>query len=145
MKKTALSLAATSLMVTGMLAPAASAVTTTTETTASATTTATTQSYETSVLYYTVKQGDSLSSIAKRYNVSGGYLRLAQMNGISSPYIIKVGQELKVPMAVYVVQPGEGWYAISRNTGVPVSTLYSLNPEAATQTLHPYQIISLPA
>ncbi|MFT4021840.1 MAG: peptidoglycan DD-metalloendopeptidase family protein [Acinetobacter sp.] len=44
--------------------------------------------------YYTVRSGDTLSSIAARYGLN--YLTIAQMNGIAPPYVIYVNQSLKL-------------------------------------------------
>ena len=44
--------------------------------------------------YYTVRSGDTLSLIGARYGLN--YLSLADMNGISSPYVIYVGQSLRL-------------------------------------------------
>lgn len=44
--------------------------------------------------YYTVRSGDTLSLIGARYGLS--YLSIADMNGISSPYVIYVGQSLRL-------------------------------------------------
>lgn len=44
---------------------------------------------------YTVKSGDTLSSIAKKYNTT--YQSLAKHNGITNPNIIHVGQKIKIP------------------------------------------------
>lgn len=43
---------------------------------------------------YTVKKGDTLSKIGKKYNVK--WTDIAKDNGIKFPYIIKVGQKLKI-------------------------------------------------
>lgn len=61
-----------------------------------------------------------------------------------SPYIIKVGQTIRVPYAVYVVQPGERWYAVARNTGVSLKDLLTANNSTIDTPLYPYQILSLP-
>ena len=45
-------------------------------------------------VYYTVKGGDTLSKIASRYGTT--YQKIAQMNGISNPNRIYVGQRLRV-------------------------------------------------
>lgn len=47
-----------------------------------------------SAVYYTVKYGDTLSSIASKYGTS--YTKLAQMNNISDPNKIYVGQKIRV-------------------------------------------------
>jgi LysM repeat protein len=46
---------------------------------------------------YTVKRGDTLSAIARRYRVKGGWKALAQLNGLSNPNKLKVGQVLRLP------------------------------------------------
>ena len=50
-----------------------------------------------SVQTYTVKSGDTLSGIASKFGVVGGYMALAQYNGISNPNAISVGQVIKIP------------------------------------------------
>lgn len=47
-----------------------------------------------SAQYYTVQNGDTLSSIASRYGTS--YQKVAQLNGLSNPNLIYVGQRLRV-------------------------------------------------
>lgn len=48
----------------------------------------------TSATYYTVKSGDTLSGIASKYGTT--YQKLAQMNGISNPNKIYIGQKIRV-------------------------------------------------
>lgn len=48
---------------------------------------------------YTVVSGDTLSAIATRFNVSGGYQALANYNGIANPNLIYVGQKITIPGA----------------------------------------------
>ena len=49
-------------------------------------------------LTYTVKSGDTLSKIAKRfYGDANHYHQIAAANGIANPDRIDVGQELKLP------------------------------------------------
>lgn len=45
---------------------------------------------------YTVKSGDTLSGIAKKYGTT--YQALAAYNGISNPNVISVGQKIKIPV-----------------------------------------------
>jgi LysM repeat protein len=48
---------------------------------------------------YTVHSGDNLSKIAKRfYGSANKYTGIAQANGISNPDLIRVGQELSLPV-----------------------------------------------
>lgn len=48
----------------------------------------------TTVYYYTVKKGDTLSAIAKKYGTT--YKKIAEYNNIADPNVIKVGQKLKI-------------------------------------------------
>jgi LysM repeat protein len=52
---------------------------------------------------YIVQRGDTLSSIALRYGVS--LWSIAQVNGISNPSLIYVGQELRIPSGNEPVTP----------------------------------------
>lgn len=45
---------------------------------------------------YTVVKGDTLSKIARENNIAGGYKTLAELNNIRFPYLIRVGQELRL-------------------------------------------------
>ena len=46
-------------------------------------------------LAYVVKKGDTLFNLSQRYELS--WQTLAQINNLQEPYILKVGQKLKVP------------------------------------------------
>lgn len=48
----------------------------------------------TSAVYYTVKSGDTLSAIASKYGTT--YQKIAQINGISNPNKIYIGQKIRV-------------------------------------------------
>ena len=54
-----------------------------------------TQETKPSYTVYTVKSGDTLSGIAKRYNTT--YQALAQYNHIADPNKIYIGQQIKIP------------------------------------------------
>ena len=45
-------------------------------------------------VYYVVKKGDTLSTIAKKYNTT--YQAIAKLNGLADPNKIRVGQKLKI-------------------------------------------------
>lgn len=64
--------------------------------------------------------------------------------------MIRIGQTLLLPTtsttttpATYTVLPGQGWYAVSRATGVPVAQLLSLNGATLTTEIHPGQRLRL--
>ena len=44
-----------------------------------------------------VSSGETLASIAKDYNVKGGYKALVAYNGMANPRLIHVGQEIAIP------------------------------------------------
>jgi len=49
---------------------------------------------------YVVKSGDNLSNISKSfYGTANEYNKMAQANGLASPDLIRVGQQLKIPAA----------------------------------------------
>ncbi|MHA6763898.1 L,D-transpeptidase family protein [Streptacidiphilus sp. PAMC 29251] len=56
----------------------------------------------TPVSSYTVKSGDSLSGIAAKEHVPGGYTALAKDNKIKPPYVIHPGEKLALPKGSYV-------------------------------------------
>jgi murein DD-endopeptidase MepM/ murein hydrolase activator NlpD len=80
---------------------------------------------------YTVKRGDTMSSIAARQHTT--VAALSQANGITNPNRIVIGQVLAIPdasggaTATVEVQPGETLTAIARRTGVPINTLIAAN------------------
>lgn len=77
---------------------------------------------------YVVKSGDSLWSIAKRYNISVDELKSA--NGLTSN-MLSIGQELVIPQTgeykTYIVKSGDSLYKIARDNNTSVNDLISLN------------------
>src|SRR3954452_13994595 len=83
---------------------------------------------------YTVRRGDTLSSIAARQHTT--VQALVQANGITNPDRIIEGQLLTVPdpasanaseVPMVAVQPGDTLTKISIRTGVPTATLIAAN------------------
>jgi LysM repeat protein len=62
---------------------------------------------ETLVSSYTVVSGDTLSGIAVKEHVPGGWSALAKYNKISSPYVIRTGEKLALPAGSYVLTPAK--------------------------------------
>lgn len=81
-----------------------------------------------------VNRGDTLYSIAKRYDVP---LRdLIERNNLTPPYTLRVGQILHLPANNYhVVAKGDTLYNISRRYDVNVNTLAQANGLQAPYTL----------
>ncbi|WP_063336327.1 glycoside hydrolase family 73 protein [Bacillus subtilis] len=80
---------------------------------------------------YTVKSGDTLTAIAKKYNTT--VKELAKVNGIKDVNLIRVGQVLKVSGAApsggtfYTVKAGDNLTKIGKKFGVSVKTLTTVN------------------
>lgn len=86
-------------------------------------------------IFYTVRPGDTLYQIARRWELPVESLIAA--NNLTSPNSIFVGQQLSVPPGVDVIRskPGDTVYQISQNFGVPASVIIQAN-----QLQHPYVI-----
>lgn len=97
---------------------------------------------------YTVRSGDTLSSIATKYNTT--YQALAQLNGISNPNLIGIGQVLKVngtvstPTAskVYTVQSGDTLSGIASKFGTTYQALAQINGISNPNAIYIGQVIT---
>lgn len=85
--------------------------------------------------YYTVQPGDTLYSIARRFNAD---LRtLIRYNQIPAPYVIYPGQQIFVPGVeapeppaggrIYIVQEGDTLYSIAERFNVGIDQIIRLN------------------
>ena len=95
--------------------------------------------------YYTVKKGDSLWSISKKFNISVDELKNAN-NLVSN--LISVGQNLIIPSLVneldeYIVKKGDTLYSIANKYNTSVDNLKSINKQI-TDALSIGQIIKIP-
>lgn len=73
---------------------------------------------------YTVKDGDSLFSIAAKHQFSIDKIR--EVNGVIDPTLVP-GQALIIPSTVYIVQPGDSLFEIAMMSFTPVETLRQAN------------------
>lgn len=79
---------------------------------------------------YIVKAGDSLYSIAKKYNTT--VLELKNINNLVSDNL-KIGQKIILPITTnnsnnyYIVKGGDTLYSIARKYNMPVQELMSIN------------------
>lgn len=80
------------------------------------------------VITYTVSRGDSLYSIAKRYNTSVS--NLMNINNLSDSTLM-IGQVLKIPYSsgagTYIVQKGDTLYSIAKKYQTTVDSIVSKN------------------
>lgn len=98
--------------------------------------------------YYTVKSGDSLWSIARKFGITVDELKNA--NNLSSN-LLSVGQNLIIPGKdldatgeEYVVKKGDSLYSIAKKHNTSVDNLKSIN-NIITDSLAIGQIIKLPS
>mgnify|MGYP005761004313 CR=1 FL=1 len=97
---------------------------------------------------YTVQKGDSLWSIAKRFNV--GVDEIKSANNLTSN-LINVGQKLVIPGAApsdqtnvtYVVQKGDSLWSIANANNTTVDEIANLN-DLDTNTIYVGQILQIP-
>lgn len=117
---------------------------------------------------YAVKSGDTLYSIAARYNSSVN--AIAQANGISNANLILTGQSINIPgadsnttnnnnnsnntnnndaagntssSASYTVVSGDTLYGIASKHGMTLASLVQLNNLNPAQVIFPGQVLSL--
>ncbi|MCW2277709.1 LysM peptidoglycan-binding domain-containing protein [Heliophilum fasciatum] len=93
-------------------------------------------------LTYVVEPGDSLLSIARKFNTTINNILL--FNRISNPNLIYVGQSVIVPLSppesiIYIVQMGDTLYSIAKRFGTRVDTLIAINYLTRPQLIYPGQ------
>ena len=97
---------------------------------------------------YTVQKGDSLWSIAKRFNV--GINEIKNANNLTSS-LISVGQQLVIPGAApsdqtnvtYVVQKGDSLWSIANANNTTVDEIANLN-DLGSNTIYVGQVLQIP-
>jgi LysM repeat protein len=96
---------------------------------------------------HTVRRGESLYSIARRYNTT--VAKLQQDNNLGSN-LIKPGQKLQIrpgsrkDLRRYQVQPGDTLGAIAERHNVGLSVLLRANGLSSRSTIYPGQWLAIP-
>ncbi|HEX7713374.1 MAG TPA: LysM peptidoglycan-binding domain-containing protein [Bacillota bacterium] len=99
---------------------------------------------------YLVQAGDSLYSIAQKYNVPFDVLYTANIG--LDPANLQIGQAVCIPQlpacpansVAYAIEPGDSYYTLSKVTGVPIHDLIIANPGIDPNNLQAGQVICLP-
>lgn len=100
--------------------------------------------------YHIVQKGESIWTIAKRYNMSA--MGLARLNGIGKPYVIHKGDKLQVAgpqssgsqFTTYTIQKGDTLWDISLKYDVSISELKRVNNISRHRSIKPGQTIQIP-
>lgn len=96
---------------------------------------------------YTVRWGDTLWAIAKRYGTTAA--KLAEVNHIRNPNLIYPGQVLRIPRQgapaelLYVVRPGDTLWAIAQRYHTTVSALAENNHIRNPALIYPGQVLHI--
>ena len=96
---------------------------------------------------YTVKSGDTLSTIAYKFNTT--VENLASINNIVNPNIINIGQVLKVKgetstsVKTYTVVAGDNLSSIASRFNTTVEKLCRLNNISNANLIHPGQVLKI--
>ena len=141
-------------------ATATATLTPTSTSTPTATPTPTPTATSTPVLYE-VRAGDTLGSIAERFDTT--IAALAQLNGVLNPSRIDPGQILQIPTAspadpgelesqtpadpesiTYIIRSGDTLYRVAERFGITVAELASANGIAEDDLIYPGQVLVIP-
>jgi murein DD-endopeptidase MepM/ murein hydrolase activator NlpD len=92
----------------------------------------------------TTYSGDTVYSIARRYNLS--VRELIEANGLQPPYLLNAGTVLRIPGGGgdYVVQKGDTLLGLARRLHVDFNSLAATNNKKPPYTLHPGETLTLP-
>ena len=94
------------------------------------------------MILYTVKSGDTLSSVARSFNVSSD--RIVFDNGLEMVDTLVVGQTLIIlePEVTYTAQAGDTLFLIAERFGTSVAQLQRNNPYlASSKSINPGQVV----
>ena len=96
------------------------------------------------MLIYTVKPGNTLAGISRRYGLSP--LRIAADNGLSDMSRLVPGQNLliNVDSVRYILDEGQTLFSISQEYGVPLDELIKANPGLNPLNLRPGDTVRIP-
>ena len=97
---------------------------------------------------YIIKEGDTLSSIANKFNTSVD--KLQQINNIYSKEDLRVGSDLVIPVNkdqyfnYYTIESGDSLYKIAQRYNINPTLLAALNGLDMEEYIYPNQEILIP-
>ena len=94
---------------------------------------------------YTVKKGDTVWQIARRYSTSAD--SIVSANQLQNPDVLSVGQALIIPNheTRYTVRRGDTLYSVARRYGVTLQRLLAANPQITNpDRIYPGQTVVIP-
>jgi LysM repeat protein len=96
---------------------------------------------KTGTTYYTVRRGDSLWSIARRFNTSAGSLK--RINNLHSN-LLSIGQKLKIKtdtraLSKYQVKSGDSPFRIASQHNMSLKRFLNINDMSSSATIFPGQ------
>ncbi|NIK12738.1 glycosyl hydrolase family 18 protein [Alkalibacillus almallahensis] len=94
------------------------------------------------MLIHVVERGDSLYSIANRYQASAD--ELIMINQLETPNDLVVGQTLVILNDEYTVQAGDSFYSIGQKLNIPFEELAEYNDLNYNEPLMIGQVLSIP-
>ncbi len=93
---------------------------------------------------HVVLAGETLSGIANRAGVP--MVAIAEANGLSEPYVVKIGQKLVIPrQRVHLIKPGDTGFGIAYQYGVPFAQIALANGIKPDAVLKAGQTLIIPA
>lgn len=97
---------------------------------------------------YLIKQGDTLSTIAKKFNTNEKII--LDLNNIPFPDMLRAGKEIIVPInkekyfEYYTIKKGDSLYGIAREYNINPDLLAILNGLNSEDYIYPNQEILIP-
>ncbi|WP_188207393.1 LysM peptidoglycan-binding domain-containing protein [Alkalibacillus aidingensis] len=94
------------------------------------------------MLIHVVQQGDSVYSLANRYQVAPN--EIVEINQLDQADGLVIGQALVIPATQYTVQEGDSLYSIGQRLNIPYEELASYNQIDPNVPLEIGQVLQLP-
>lgn len=97
---------------------------------------------------YIVQEGDTIVSIARKYNIR--VVDLIDANNLGNSYFLTPGLELIIPLTIpngltyYTVKKGDNLYQISQKYGLTAKELADLNGLEIDEYIYPDQKLLIP-